>query len=937
MKHVLSRLMLWQKFAVIGILSMVMCVVPLMLYLQEAAKQIEATDLERQGLPAVQGMTELLHGLQQHRGLSTLVLLGNQQMAAQRADVQKQITDRIDGVTQAIANAPNKSLQSRWVSIKSRWGLLAKQVETGALDSPASLKAHTALIAESADLLESLADGYGLTLDPEASGYFLQSALVIDGVRVTESLAQLRGRGTGLLMRKSLTDLERSDLIAMGFSLQESRRHLSKQLAAASEADDSIAKSLDGVVKDALGQIDAALDMVNSRILGASELNSDPLAYFGDMTKVVDKQFDMLRSGYAALDKVLQARATTAQAARLKLMSAILVLLAVATAIGFAVVRSVTQPIRRAVTAADAIKAGDLTQRLDTEGQNETAQLMQALQSMQTGLRERNERDAAVLAENTRIKQALDVAATNVMVADSNYNIVYANKALQSMMRAAETDLRTALPKFDATRIVGSNMDDFHKSPGHQRAVLDRLTSTYQTRLSVGGRRFDLAATPVMDAQGVRLGTVVEWKDMTDELAAREREAQLASENARVRQALDSCSTNLMIADADGQIVYANDAVLAMLRGNEMALRQSLPHFDANRIVGSSFDSFHRNPAHQRNILGSLKSEHKTQIALSGLTFSLAANPIVDPQGVRLGTVVEWKDRTAEVLAEKEISDLVDGANKGDFSQRMNLEGKEPFFRMMGEKFNGLIDTISETIVEVRQSANQLTAAAAQVSDTSQSLSQSAASQAASVEQTSASLQEMAASVSQNADNANVTDGMASKAVQEAVEGGQAVTHTVDAMKDIAKKISIIDDIAYQTNLLALNAAIEAARAGEHGRGFAVVAAEVRKLAERSQVAAQEIGQLAGSSVVLAERAGGLLQQIVPSINKTSELVQEIAAACGEQSDGVAQINSAMDHLNGATQQNASAAEQLSATSEELAAQATSLQQLMSYFQLREV
>jgi len=192
----------------------------------------------------------------------------------------------------------------------------------------------------------------------------------------------------------------------------------------------------------------------------------------------------------------------------------------------------------------------------------------------------------------------------------------------------------------------------------------------------------------------------------------------------------------------------------------------------------------------------------------------------------------------------------------------------------------------------------------------------------------------MAASVKQNADSANVTDGMATKAAKEALDGGDAVGKTVEAMKSIATKISIIDDIAYQTNLLALNAAIEAARAGEHGKGFAVVAAEVRKLAERSQVAAQEIGLLAGSSVKLAEQAGSVLTQMVPTINKTSELVQEISAASGEQAQGVSQITTAMGHLNSATQQNASASEELSATAEELSGQAAALQELMGFFQL---
>jgi methyl-accepting chemotaxis protein len=175
---------------------------------------------------------------------------------------------------------------------------------------------------------------------------------------------------------------------------------------------------------------------------------------------------------------------------------------------------------------------------------------------------------------------------------------------------------------------------------------------------------------------------------------------------------------------------------------------------------------------------------------------------------------------------------------------------------------------------------------------------------------------------------------MATKTSKEAVDGGRAVNETVNAMKQIASKIGIVDDIAYQTNLLALNAAIEAARAGEHGKGFAVVAAEVRKLAERSQEAAKEIGDLAGSSVSTAERAGKLLDEIVPSIQKTSELVQEIAAASNEQSESVVQIGGAMGQLSKATQQNASASEELAATSEELSAQAEQLQESIAFFKI---
>jgi methyl-accepting chemotaxis protein len=269
----------------------------------------------------------------------------------------------------------------------------------------------------------------------------------------------------------------------------------------------------------------------------------------------------------------------------------------------------------------------------------------------------------------------------------------------------------------------------------------------------------------------------------------------------------------------------------------------------------------------------------------------------------------------------------------GDLTAHLAIDQRDEVGQLAAS-LNAMGAKLAEVVGIVQLAARNVAAGAQELTASAEQTSQGSSEQAGSVEEVSASMEQMVSNIQQNADNAQQTEKIAQKAAEDAREGGKAVTQTVAAMKEIAGKITIIEEIARQTNLLALNAAIEAARAGEHGKGFAVVASEVRKLAERSQAAAGEIGKLSGSSVQVAEMAGSMLVQLVPDIQRTAELVLEINGASKEQSDGAGQVNRAIQQLDQVVQQNASAAEEMSSTAEELSGQAEHLKSVMQFFKV---
>ncbi|SCB59432.1 methyl-accepting chemotaxis protein [Rhizobium aethiopicum] len=276
---------------------------------------------------------------------------------------------------------------------------------------------------------------------------------------------------------------------------------------------------------------------------------------------------------------------------------------------------------------------------------------------------------------------------------------------------------------------------------------------------------------------------------------------------------------------------------------------------------------------------------------------------------------------------------VVREVSEGDLTKMAEITSHDEIGELLGN-VNIMIERLRGVVADALSAAENVSSGSQQLSASSEQVSQGASEQAASAEEASASMEEMAANIKQNADNAAQTEKIARQSAKDAEASGEAVTRAVDAMRTIAQKISIVQEIARQTDLLALNAAVEAARAGEHGKGFAVVASEVRKLAERSQSAAAEISSMSSDTVKAAADAGEMLGRLVPDIRKTAELVSEISAACREQDIGASQINEAIQQLDKVTQQNAGASEEMSATSEELASQAEELQTSIAFFKV---
>lgn len=501
--------------------------------------------------------------------------------------------------------------------------------------------------------------------------------------------------------------------------------------------------------------------------------------------------------------------------------------------------------------------------------------------------------------------------------------------------------------------------------------------------------------SPVPHRGDDELGRLLKSLDeMRSDLRRRiDAEREVAAENSRVRNALDSSSSGMVILDADDRVAYVNPAAGRMIAAAEVHLRQQQPDFLASRVIGTTIGGLLDIDATTGATAGHGEEPVRSRIKTSEFDFELVANRVMH-DGRHAGTAIEWLDRTAETQFRHALRNIAQKAAAGILTVRMAEDERNPRFFETANIFNTLMDVTTQAIAEVQgtlsalasgdltvrssarlmgsfgalngdanSAAESLAAAIAEVRDAVSAINDAASEiasgnldlsrrteqAAASVEETAAAMEQMTATVKQSAEHAQQAKQVARRASEIATQGGDIVERVVSVMHEIehssrrmADITSTIDGIAFQTNILALNAAVEAARAGEQGRGFAVVAAEVRTLAQRSATAAKEIAQLIHESVArisegagVAEKAGHNMREIVSSSHQVAEIIGEITATTVEQSKGLTEVNNAVSQLDQTTQANSALVEEMAASAQSMRDQAEQLAHVVSRFVLR--